>query len=227
VEEVFLERNTLEAMPAGAIHACLSTISVASSKRLTEAHRKAGKPFAGAPVFGRPHVAEAGKLWSVLAGEEAALAKLRPLAERYSRGITIVGSQPWSAHAMKIGGNFMITAMIASLTEGFIFAEANGIDPANYLQVVNQGLFQSPFVEMYGGLMLHPPDTPGGTIALGEKDARLFVEAARAAHVPAPLAHQFHEHLKQAMAEGMQDADWAGGYYQLAKTVAGREHRND
>jgi 3-hydroxyisobutyrate dehydrogenase-like beta-hydroxyacid dehydrogenase len=227
VEDVFLEQGALKAMHAGAIHACLSTISVASSQRLTEAHQQAGKPFIGAPVFGRPHVAEAGKLWSVLAGEDASLARLRPLVERYSRGVTVVGRQPWSAHAMKVGGNFMITAMIASLTEGFVFAEANGIEPATYLQVVNQGLFQSPFVEMYGGLMLHPPETPGGTIALGEKDARLFLEAARGAHVPAPLAHQFHEHLKQAMAEGMQDADWAGGYYQLAKTVAGRERGNN
>jgi 3-hydroxyisobutyrate dehydrogenase-like beta-hydroxyacid dehydrogenase len=226
VEEVFLESGALEAMPAGAIHACLSTISVASSQRLTEAHQKAGKPFAGAPVFGRPHIAEAGKLWSVIAGDEATLATLRPLVERYSRGVTVIGSQPWSAHAMKVGGNFMITAMIASLTEGFVFAAANGIEPATYLQVVNQGLFQSPFVEMYGSLMLHPPEAPGGTIALGEKDARLFVEAARAAHAPAPLAHQFHEHLKQAMTEGMQDADWAGGYYQLAQKIAGGKHGN-
>jgi len=29
------------------------------------------------------------------------------------------------------------------------------------------------------------------------------------------------------MTEGMQDADWAGGYYQLAKTVAGRKRGNN
>lgn len=226
VEEAFLEHGVLAAMPAGAIHVCLSTISVAVSQRLAEAHQKAGKSFVGAPVFGRPHVAEAGKLWSAIAGDDASLAKVKPLIERYSRGVTVVGSQPWSAHAMKIGGNFMITAMIASLTEGFVFAQANGIDPEIYLQVVNQGLFQSPFYELYGNLMLHPPQTPGATIALGEKDARLFLEAARSAHVPTPLAHQLYEHLKQAIAEGMQDADWAGGYYHLAKKLAGSEHHS-
>lgn len=221
VEQVFLGANgALAAMQPGAAHACLSTISVASSKRLAEAHSAAAKPFVGAPVFGRPHVAAQARLWSAIAGDEASLTKVQPLVERYSRGLTVVSNQPWAAHAMKIGGNFMITAMIASLTEGFIFAEAEGIDPAVYLQVVNQGLFQSPFYELYGKLMLEPPATPGGTVSLGEKDARLFLDAARESHAPTPLAEMFHQHLLHAMNEGMQDQDWAGGYYQLARKLA-------
>lgn len=220
VESVFTKQGVIEAMPQGAIHACLSTISVGSSKRLTEAHEKTGRPFVGAPVFGRPHVAEAGKLWSAIAGDAASIEKVKPLIERYSRGVTVVGEQPWSAHAMKIGGNFMITAMIASLTEGFVFAQSQGIAPDVYLQVVNQALFQSPFYDLYGNLMLHPAEKPSSTISLGEKDARLFLDAAHAGQVPAPLADIFHEHLLQAMQDGMQDADWAAGYYQLAQRLA-------
>ena len=221
VEQVFLGASgALAAMRPGAIHACLSTISVASSKRLAEAHSAAAKPFVGAPVFGRPHVAAQARLWSAIAGDKTSLSKVQPLIERYSRGLTVVSHEPWAAHAMKIGGNFMITAMIASLTEGFLFAEAEGIDPAVYLQVVNQGLFQSPFYELYGKLMLEPPATPGGTVSLGEKDARLFLEAAREAHTPTPLAEIFHQHLLLAMKEGMQDDDWAGGFYRLARKLA-------
>lgn len=224
VEEVFLgstsKPGAISAMQPGTPHVCLSTISVASSKQLAAAHSAAGKPLVGAPVFGRPHVAAQARLWSAIAGDEASLAKVRPLIERYSRGITVVGNQPWAAHAMKIGGNFMITAMIASLTEGFLFAESQGIDPAVYLQVVNQGLFQSPFYELYGKLMLDPPAKPGGTVSLGEKDARLFLDAAIESHAPTPLADMFHQHLLRAMSEGMQDDDWAGGYYNLARKLA-------
>lgn len=228
VEEVFLglngEPGALAAMQPNAIHLCLSTISVASSRRLSDAHATAGKPFVGAPVFGRPHIAAQARLWSAIAGDDASLAKVHPLIEHYSRGITVVSHQPWAAHAMKIGGNFMITAMIASLTEGFLFAEAEGIDPAIYLQVVNQGLFLSPFVEMYGKLMLEPPAQPGGTVSLGEKDARLFLDAARDADSPTPLAEIFHQHLLRAIREGMQEEDWAGGYYNLARKLAEKKH---
>ncbi len=228
VERVFLGSTSgpgaISAMRPATPHVCLSTISVASSKRLWAAHSAAGKPFVAAPVFGRPHVAAQARLWSAIAGDEASLSAVQPLIERYSRGITVVGSQPWTAHAMKIGGNFMITAMIASLSEGFIFAESQGIDPAVYLQVVNQGLFQSPFYELYGKLMLEPPAKPGGTVALGEKDARLFLDAARESHAPVPLAEIFHLHLLRAISEGMQDDDWAGGYYQLAQKLARQKH---
>ena len=228
VEEVFLgsisRPGAISFMQPGTPHVCLSTISVASSRRLALAHSDAGKSFVGAPVFGRPHVAAQARLWSAIAGDEASLAKVQPLIERYSRGITVVSHQPWAAHAMKIGGNFMITAMIASLTEGFLFAESQGIDPAVYLQVVNQGLFQSPFYELYGKLMLEPPAKPGGTVSLGEKDARLFREAAHDANAPTPLADLFHQHLLRAMDEGMQDEDWAGGYYHLAQKLAQQKH---
>ena len=178
----------------------------------------------GAPVFGRPNVAAQARLWSAIAGDEASLNKVRPLIERYSRGLTDVGRQPWAAHAMKIGGNFMITAMIASLTEGFIFAESEGIDPAVYLQVVNPGLFQSPFYELYGKLMLEPPAKPGGTVSLGEKDARLFLDAAHEANAPTLLAAISHHNLVRAIEEAMQDQDLAGSCYHLARKLAQQKH---
>ena len=61
---------------------------------------------------------------------------------------------------MKLGGNFLITAMIASLSEGFVFAKAMGVEPAVFLETVNQALFQSPFYEMYGKIMLIRPQRP-------------------------------------------------------------------
>jgi hypothetical protein len=47
----------------GAIHLSMSTITVALSERLTEAHRVVGQHFVAAPVFGRPEAAAAAKLY--------------------------------------------------------------------------------------------------------------------------------------------------------------------
>ncbi len=52
----------------------------------------------------------------------------RPLLEPLSRGISVVGNEPRQAHALKLGGNFLISAMIHSLSESFVYAEAQGID---------------------------------------------------------------------------------------------------
>ena len=143
-------------------------------------HARRGHEFIAAPVFGRPNVAEEGRLWIVAAGAEPAVAKARPLLETFSRGISVVGTEPRQAHALKLGGNFLISAMIYSLSESFVYAAGQGIDPAIFLETVNSALFQSPFYAAYANVMLHPPEHPGATIELGEKDLRLLREAAAA-----------------------------------------------
>jgi len=217
LEQVLYAGQALEAMGKGAIHVSLSTVSVEMSRKLTAEHEKRGQHFVAAPVFGRPHIAEAGKLWVAMAGAHDAVKKVRPLVEKFSRGISVVAETPWSAHGLKLAGNFLITAMIASLTEAFLSAEALGIEPEVFLETVNNALFQSPFYAMYGNIMLHPPDKPGGTIALGEKDTRLFREAAQSQGVATPLADVFLATFHRAIEAGMKDQDWAAGYLQLQR----------
>jgi 3-hydroxyisobutyrate dehydrogenase-like beta-hydroxyacid dehydrogenase len=219
-ELTFGSYGLLEALPEGAIHVSLSTISVELSQRLTVEHATRKRGFLAAPVFGRPNIAAEGRLWIVTAGKQDALEKVQPLLASFSRGITVVGDKPYKAHALKIGGNFLITAMIASLSEGFVYAESQSIDPALYIEAVNAALFQSPFYAAYGKVMLHPPETPGATIALGQKDMRLFREAAAATNTRTPLADHFQEQLNQAGEAGLRDHDWAAGYYQFIRSIS-------
>ena len=96
-------------------------------------------------------------MWIVAAGADEAVATARPLLEPLSRGISVIGNEPSQAHALKLGGNFLISAMIHSLGEAFVYAESQGIDPEVFLETVNSALFQSPFYAAYGKVMLHPP----------------------------------------------------------------------
>jgi 3-hydroxyisobutyrate dehydrogenase-like beta-hydroxyacid dehydrogenase len=219
LEAIVFDAGLIEAMQPQSIHVSLSTISVNLSNRLTDAHRAAGSHFAAAPVFGRPNVAEDGRLWTVTAGEPQVVEKIRPLLDSFSRGVTAVSDKPAAAHALKLGGNFLITAMIASLSEGLVYAEALGIEPRVYLETINSALFQSPFYQAYGKIMLDPPEHPGGTIALGEKDLRLFREAAKSSDVKTELADLFETNFQKAIEAGMKDEDWAAGYYRLAKSM--------
>ena len=221
LEAIVFESGAIKAMPPESIHVSLSTISVSLSNHLTEAHRAVGTYFAAAPVFGRPNVAEAGRLWTVTAGESQVLERIRPLLDTFSRGVTVVSDKPSAAHVLKLGGNFLITAMIASLSESLVAAAALGIDPELFAQTINAALFQSPFYEAYSKVMLHPSGHPGSTIALGEKDIRLFREAAGSANVKTELANLFEANLQKAIEAGMKDEDWAAGYYRLQSMTRG------
>jgi 3-hydroxyisobutyrate dehydrogenase-like beta-hydroxyacid dehydrogenase len=217
----------LDALPPGAIHVTLSTISVALARRITAAHQERGQHHVGAPVFGRPAVAEAGKLWIVTSGADEPLAQVRPLLESVSRGLTVVSGEPWQAHALKLGGNFMITAMIQTLSEAFVYAESQGIPPALFHQTVNSALFQSQLYENYGKTILNPPKHPGATVSLGIKDTRLAREAATEAGVHMRLADYFADVLHRAKEAGFADEDWAVGQYRIAQSDAPLHPKKD
>jgi 3-hydroxyisobutyrate dehydrogenase-like beta-hydroxyacid dehydrogenase len=210
----------LNALPPDAIHVTLSTISVALARRITAAHQERGQHHIGAPVFGRPAIAEAGKLWIVTSGEAEPLARVRPLLESVSRGLTVVSRKPWQAHALKLGGNLMITSMNQTLSEAFVFAESQGIAPALFHQAVNSALFQSQLYENYGKTILNPPQQPGATVSLGIKDTRLAREAAAEAGVHMRLADYFADVLHRAKEAGFADEDWAVGQYRIAQSDA-------
>ncbi|HWE85072.1 MAG TPA: NAD(P)-dependent oxidoreductase [Terracidiphilus sp.] len=217
-EEVLFGPNGLmDAMTPGALHIACSTISVALSERLTQEHAKRGIDFVAAPVFGRPNIAEAGKLWIVMAGAQDAVNRARPVLEPLSRGISVVGTEPKQAHALKLGGNFLISAMIHSLGEAFVYAASLGIEPEVFFESVNSALFQSPFYAAYANVMLHPPEHPGATIALGSKDLNLLREAAAAAGARLSLAENLAEVFHQAKQAGLANEDWAGGLYKMAQ----------
>ena len=207
----------LDALAPGSLHIAHSTISVALSHRLAAGHARRGIDFVAAPVFGRPDVCEAGRLWIVAAGADEAVAKARPLFAPISRGVTVVGPEPSQAHAVKLGGNFLISAMVHSLSEAFVYSAAQGVAPGLFFETVNSALFQSPFYAAYAKVMLHPSGQPGATVALGAKDLRLLREAAAGSHVRLSLADNMAEIFAEAHQLGMDGEDWAVGQYRMAQ----------
>jgi 3-hydroxyisobutyrate dehydrogenase-like beta-hydroxyacid dehydrogenase len=216
-EVIFGANGLMDAMSPGGLHISSSTISVALSERLTKEHARRGHEFVAAPVFGRPNVAEAGRLWTVMAGAEKAVAKARPVMEAMSRGISVVGREPRQAHAVKLGGNFLISAMIHSLADSFVYASGQGIDPGTFFETVNSALFQSQFYAAYANVMLHPPERPGATIELGEKDLRLLRESAAERETHLSLADSLAGIFAEAIAAGMRNEDWAVGMYRVSQ----------
>jgi 3-hydroxyisobutyrate dehydrogenase-like beta-hydroxyacid dehydrogenase len=164
----------------------------------------------------------------VLAGAENAIERAKPVLTAISRGHTVVGTKPKQAHAVKLGGNFLISAMIHSLSEGFVFAESQGIEPAVFFEAVNNALFQSPFYAAYANVMLHPPEHVGATIGLGRKDLGMFRAAAAKEGVTLSMAEEMMGVFDQAIADGFGGEDWAVGQYRMAIQRSGvRDQRSE
>jgi 3-hydroxyisobutyrate dehydrogenase-like beta-hydroxyacid dehydrogenase len=209
-DAAFRTAGVINVLPKGAIHLSMSTISVALSKRLTEAHARAAQQFVAAPVFGRPDAAAAAKLFIVAAGNPTALRTCQPLLDVLGQKTFPIGTTPASANLVKLSGNFLMAAVIEALGEAIALVGKAGIDPKVYVDLLTSSIFNVPVYKTYGGLIAEGRFEPAQFAApLGFKDIRLALEAAESLRVPMPLGSLLHDRFLRLLAEGGEQLDWA------------------
>jgi len=222
---VFGDQGVIGSLGPGAIHLSMSTISVALSERLARAHAKAGQRFVAAPVFGRPDVAAAGKLFIVAAGAPDAVTACSPLLEALGQKTFSVGDEPQAANLVKLSGNFLLASVIEGLGEAMALVGKAGVDRHQYLELLTSTLFTAPIYKTYGGLIAEGKFEPAGFAApLGYKDIRLTLAAADSLRVPMPVASLLRDRFLTLLAQGGEALDWSG-IGQLAARDAGQVDR--
>lgn len=194
----------------GAIHISMSTISVALSKRLARAHAAAGQGFVAAPVFGRPEMASAARLFIVAAGDPAALEACQPLFAAMGQKTLPVGEDPSAANLVKLSGNFLLAAAIEALGEAIALVGKAGIDRKAYVDLLTSTIFPAPAYRTYGDLIAEGRFEPAAFAApLGYKDIRLTLAAAESLRVPMPLGGLLQYRFLRLLATGGEHLDWA------------------
>lgn len=202
--------SVLQALPQGAIHIGMSTISVALSRRLAAAHQEKKQYYVSAPVFGRPDAAAAAKLFIVAAGPTQQIERCQSLFDAMGQKMFIAGEEGYKANVVKLAGNFLLTTVIESLAEAFALARKSKVDPNQLLEILTGSLFPAPVYKNYGAMIAAAKFEPAGfKLRLGAKDNRLVLAAAEEVAVPMPMASLVRDHFLAAMAQGMSDADWA------------------
>jgi 3-hydroxyisobutyrate dehydrogenase-like beta-hydroxyacid dehydrogenase len=200
----------LEVMAPEAVHVSMSTIGIATSARLGEAHAEAGQGFVAAPVFGRPPAAASGQLWILAAGPDDQVARCQPLFQALGQGVFPLGGRASTAHAMKLAGNSLLVTAVEALSEAFAFGEKAGVAPETTLKILNTALLKSPLADAYGGAVVRGDFEPAGfALRLGLKDVSLALRAAEAYQAPLPIASLLRDRLLSAVARGYGDQDLA------------------
>ena len=194
----------------GAIHLSMSTISVALSKRLAQAHAQAGQRYVAAPVFGRPDMAAAAKLFIVAAGDPAAVEACKPLFDALGQKTTTIGMEPSAANLVKLTANFLQASVIEALGEAIALIGKAGIDRIAYVNLLTSTIFTSPAYTIFGPLIAAGTFGPAAFAApLGFKDIRLALAEAETLRVPMPLASLLHDRFLRLFAQGGEKLDWS------------------
>jgi 3-hydroxyisobutyrate dehydrogenase-like beta-hydroxyacid dehydrogenase len=211
VESLVLGRDGVIAnLSRDALHISSSTISVALSERLNEEHTRKGQRFVAAPVFGRPDVAAAGRLYIVAGGEAAAVETAAPLLDAIGQKTFVISDTPKAANLVKLSGNFLGASVIEALGDAMALVGKAGIDERQYLEFLTSTLFDAPIYKTYGSLIADGRFTPPGFAApLGQKDIRLVLAAAEDLRVPMPVASLLRDRFLNVLAHGGDRLDWS------------------
>ena len=202
--------HLLGALPAGAIHVSMSTVSPGLSSSLARAHREAGQDFVAAPVLGNPDLAMARRLFVIAAGRAASVERVRPLLESLAERVFILGEDVACASLMKLAANVLTATTLQSMAEVLALLRKGGIDQHVAYDVLTRSLFDSKVHKAYGGKIVDERYRPAGMVApLAVKDMRLALSEAESEGVPMPVASLVRDRLVSLIAGGGADLDWS------------------
>ncbi|NNE84599.1 MAG: NAD(P)-dependent oxidoreductase [Alphaproteobacteria bacterium] len=212
VAEILFEGDDdlIAALPDGAIHVSMETISVAYSETLTETHKARGKGFICAPIIGRGDAAEAGELTLIVGGAKADVDRCAPVFEPMSKRAVHVGEDPKAAAIVKLSNNYLIAGALGAMGEAFAVVLKAGVDPQVFYDLITATMFSAPIYTYYGKNIatdIHAP--PNFRTPLGLKDITQMIDSAAEIGVPMPLGELLQDQLRQTIEAGDEDLDWS------------------
>ncbi|MDB4955178.1 MAG: yfjR [Myxococcales bacterium] len=196
--------------PNKTVHISMSTISPALVRRLAERHAELNQNFFSAPVLGRPDVAEQGKLFALVAGDQDLIDWMKPVFDALAQKTFVIGDQPPAANVVKLSCNAMIGSMLETLGEVFALVVKSGlVDPKAFVDVLLSTILATPTYRPYAQHLLDHELKPGFRIPLALKDMELALGAAKEINVPMPIISLIRDHLIEAIAIGYGELDWS------------------
>jgi 3-hydroxyisobutyrate dehydrogenase len=217
-----LGRGTADfaARVAGRVVVHMGTTSPYYSRGLETEVRAAGGRYVEAPVSGSRVPAEKGQLVAMLAGDDSAVGLVRPLLAPMCRETFACGPAP-NALLMKLSVNLFLITLVTGLSEAYHFADRNGLDQRQFLDVLDAGPMASGVSRMKAP-KLYARDFDAQAAAHDVlKNNRLIAEAARTAGVASPLLDVCHTLFEETVTLGHGGEDMVAVLRAIEARTAG------
>ena len=186
VEHVMLgDDGVAVGAPAGTLVIDMSTIDPGPTRAIAEQLGKHGVEMLDAPVSGGERGAIDGALSIMVGGPDGAFTRAQPILQAMGKNIVHVGPSG-AGQITKACNQLVVAATIEAIAEALVLAERSGVDPAKVREALLGGFAGSKILEVHGQRMLDRAFEPGFRARLHRKDARIVLDAARAADSPIP-----------------------------------------
>ena len=184
-----------------------STVGVEAIERLAQ---DTSAQFVDGPVLGTKAPAEQGALTVLASGPGRA--RLAEISEPVAATVWDLGDGISAGTRMKLVANSWVLALVEGLAQTIALAEGLGIDPRQFLDIIEGGLMDTPYAKLKGNAMIERAFDPSFPLALAHTDAGLMLDAARAAGLELSLPALIREQMGRATEAGHGDKDMSATF---------------
>jgi len=206
----------IEVAPRGGLLIDCSTIDVGTAREMAAAAREAGLSMIDAPVSGGVGGATSATLTFMVGGDEASVARARPMLETMGKRIVHAG-EAGAGQAAKICNNMILGISMIAVAEAFVLAETLGLSHQALFDIASTSSGQCWSLTSYcpvpGPVPASPANrgyAPGFTAAMMLKDLDLARAAAEAAGVETALGAAAAERYRRFAEAGGAGMDFSG-----------------
>jgi 3-hydroxyisobutyrate dehydrogenase len=201
-----------EALPAatnGPVWVQCSTIGLEGTDQAAALAARFGAPFVDAPVLGTKQPAEQGSLVFLAAGAPELRERVAPAFDAMGSKTIWVGEEPGRGSALKLVCNSFVGTLTAAVGQSVGLATRLGIDPQLFLNAMDGGASDSPYVHVKGAMMLTGEFPASFALDGVRKDFALIREAELASGTDATLTEAVLACFDVAAAQGHGSDDMA------------------
>jgi len=202
--------GVFSALARGSLVIDCSTIAPAVARRLAARAAEFGASIVDAPVSGGEVGAINASLSIMMGGEEAAVARARPVLEAVGNPERIVHIGPaGSGQLCKVCNQMVIGGTLAAVSEAFALARKAGVDPALVRNALLGGFASSRVLDAHGERILKSNYAPGFRTKLFAKDLGIAAATLAEYQTPAPVAAVVQQLVSALMASGKSESDYS------------------
>lgn len=204
------------ALAPGAIVMVSSTVAPTFVESVGQRLANTGARLLDAPVSGGPQRAADGTMTIMVSGDDATVVACRAPLAAISGKCFVVGTRPGAAATFKVLNNQLAAVNLAAGAEAMALALRAGLDPRQFLEVVNASSGASWIFNDRMARALDGDRTPRAATTLLNKDVGIAVDTAATLEFDAPLARAARDAFAAAVAAGLGPEDDAAmlQYYQ-------------
>jgi 3-hydroxyisobutyrate dehydrogenase len=193
----------------GAVWVQTSTVGIEGTDRLAALARDAGVDYLDAPMLGTKAPAENGQLVVLASGPSSLQEKVQPVFDAIGTRTQWVSETIGDASRLKLAINAWIGVMVNGIAQSIALARGLGLDPQQFLDAVDGGAVNAPYVQLKGKAMIEGDYAPSFELDGVIKDTDLITAALREAGVDTTLATAVRDRLAAASADGHGTQDMA------------------